>query len=88
MKNQKIIGLLEFDKIREAVAACAASSCARDEISSSEPSFDRYDIEYASSLTREADLTLNKYLLNPICGFDDVTETLEKARVGATLGMG
>lgn len=39
-------------------------------------------------LPAEADLTINKYQLNPIAGFDDVSDSLEKARVGSTLTMG
>lgn len=88
MLDRKTIGLLEFDKIREKVAACAVSDRAKAEISSAVPTLDRYDAEYAASLTREADLTINKYQLNPIAGFDDVSDSLEKARVGSTLTMG
>ena len=62
MLDRKTIGLLEFDKIREKVAACAVSDRAKAEISSAVPTLDRYDAEYAASLTRETSLSTNTCL--------------------------
>lgn len=78
MTDLKIVGLLEFDKIREKVAAYAVSDTAKENILNAVPAFNRYDIEYAAALTVEADLVTNKYLLNPIAGFDDASASLEK----------
>ena len=88
MTDLKIVGLLEFDKIREKVAAYAVSDTAKENILNAVPAFNRYDIEYAAALTVEADLVTNKYLLNPIAGFDDASASLEKARIGSTLTFG
>ena len=87
MPNSKIYTLLEFDKIREAVSEYAASSLTAKEIVESNPSFNKSKIEYSLSLTHEADIMLNVLLLNPVSGFDDVTEILEKARKDSALSM-
>jgi len=87
MPNNKVYALLEFNKVKDAVAEYAASSLTAEEIQNSAPSFDKYEIERNLSLTREADVMLNKLLLNPVCAFDDVTEILEKAKKDSTLSM-
>ena len=87
MPNDKVYALLEFDKVKETVAEYAASSLTATEILKSAPSFDKFEIERNLLLTREADIMLNKLLLNPVCVFDDVTEILEKARKDSTLSM-
>jgi len=87
MPNNKVYALLEFDKVKETVAEYAASSLTANEIRNSVPSFDKFEIERNLSLTHEADVMLNKLLLNPVCAFDDVTEILEKARKDSTLSM-
>ena len=87
MPDDKVYALLEFDKVKETVAEYAASSLTAAEILNSTPSFDKFEIERNLLLTREADIMLNKLLLNPVCAFDDVTEILEKARKDSTLSM-
>ncbi|MBO5215105.1 MAG: endonuclease MutS2 [Clostridia bacterium] len=88
MVSKKVFDLLEFDKIKESVAACAVSARARVQLMNSQPSFDYAQIQRDLTLTKEGDLLINKYLMNPLSSFDDVSETLERARVGATLSMG
>lgn len=87
MPNEKVYALLEFDKVKETVAEYAASPLTAAEILRSVPSFDKVEIERNLLLTREADIVLNKLLLNPVCAFDDVTEILEKAKKDSTLSM-
>ena len=87
MPDDKVYALLEFDKVKETVAEYAASSLTAAEILKSTPSFDKFEIERNLLLTREADIMLNKLLLNPVYAFDDVTEILEKARKDSTLSM-
>ena len=74
MPDDKVYALLEFDKVKETVAEYAASSLTAAEILNSTPSFDKFEIERNLLLTREADIMLNKLLLNPVCAFDDVTD--------------
>ena len=88
MIDLKILCLLEFDKIREKVAGCAVSDITKNNLLTAVPSFNKYDAEYAAALTAEADLVMNKYMLSPIVGFDDVGDSLEKARIGSTLTFG
>ena len=88
MPNERTLKLLEFDKVRESVGQLAASDRARREITESVPSFDEFEIKRNLSLTREADLMLNKFALNPVVSFDDIDEVLEKAGKDSTLSMG
>lgn len=88
MLSEKTIKLLEFDKIREAVASYATSAKTRLSLEKELPTFNKHEIERSLLLTNEAMLLLNKYLIDPLIGFDDVGEILEKARVGVMLGFG
>ncbi len=87
MVSNKTLNLLEFNKVRERVANYASSSIARERVLSSVPSFERTEVLIQLNQTAEAERMLNKYLLNPIIGFDSISEYLEKARVDATLNM-
>ena len=80
MLNERTINLLEFDKVKESVGALSASERARKEIEGSAPSFDVYEIERNLALTREADMMLNKFALNPVVAFDDIDDVLEKSK--------
>ncbi len=86
--NEKTLKLLEFDKIRECVAECAASGPTKEKILESTPIFDKFEVERLLQLTDEAHKMLNKFSLNPIVAFDDVTHIVAKAQKDATLGMG
>lgn len=88
MPEKRIFDLLEFNKIKETVAQYTVSNRAREEILSSAPSFDKYEIETALNMTREASLMLEKYQLNPVAAFDDLDEILEKSKKDVTLAMG
>ena len=88
MSEKRIFDLLEFNKIKETVAQYTVSNRAREEILSSAPSFDKYEIETALNMTREASLMLEKYQLNPVAAFDDLDEILEKSKKDVTLAMG
>lgn len=88
MPEKRIYDLLEFNKIKETVAQYTVSNRAREEILSSAPSFDKYEIETALNMTREASLMLEKYQLNPVAAFDDLDEILEKSKKDVTLAMG
>lgn len=83
--NDKLLSLLEFDKIRNGVAECATSEFSRSLIKTQVPSFDRREIEHMLTLTAEACEMLNKYNLNPVEAFDDVAPLLEKAEKEAIL---
>lgn len=88
MPEKRIFDLLEFNKIKETVAQYTVSNRAREEILSSALSFDKYEIETALNMTREASLMLEKYQLNPVAAFDDLDEILEKSKKDVTLAMG
>ena len=88
MPEKRIYDLLEFNKIKETVAQYTVSNRACEEILSSAPSFDKYEIETALNMTREASLMLEKYQLNPVAAFDDLDEILEKSKKDVTLAMG
>lgn len=88
MLNERTINLLEFDKVKESVGALSASERARKQITESAPSFDVYEIERNLALTREADMMLNKFALNPVVAFDDIDDVLEKSKKDSVLSMG
>lgn len=88
MPGKRIYDLLEFNKIKETVAQYTVSDRARNEILSSAPSFDKFEIDTALNMTREACLMLEKYQLNPIAAFDDLDDVLEKSKKDVTLTMG
>lgn len=88
MSGKRIYDLLEFNKIKETVAQYTVSDRARNEILSSAPSFDKFEIDTALNMTREACLMLEKYQLNPIAAFDDLDDILEKSQKDVTLTMG
>ncbi len=88
MPSSRVYELLEFNKIRQSVAAFAVLSHTKEKLCTALPSFNFSEISTAQSLTIEADVMLNKLLLDPIVSFDPIDELLEKARVDATLGMG
>ncbi len=86
--SDKTIKLLEFDKIRDAVASCAVSLRTKDEIIEELPSFDIIEIKRNLVLTQEGYKLLNVHLINPLMQFDEIDEILEKSRIGSTLAMG
>ena len=86
--SDKTIKLLEFDKIRDAVAGCAVSLRTKDEIIEELPSFDIIEIKRNLVLTQEGYKLLNVHLINPLMQFDEIDEILEKSRIGSTLAMG
>lgn len=88
MPTKRVYEILEFNKICDAVSNCAVLSATKNRILVAQPTFDLAEIRVLQSLTAEADIMLNKLLLNPIVAFDDIDEILEKARVDVTLSMG
>ena len=88
MPTKQVYDLLEFNRIKEAVASCAVSQRTKREVISSYPSFNKEEIKVSLAFTQEADLMLNKFLLNPLVAIDEIDEILEKARIDSTLTMG
>lgn len=88
MIEERVSRLLEFDKIKDAVARCAASGCGARAILAEEPSFDAPEVKRALSLTDEAVRMLETHLSDPTSAFDDVGEILERADKGSVPGMG
>ena len=70
--SDKTIKLLEFDKIRDAVASCAVSLRTKDEIIEELPSFDIIEIKRNLILTQEGYKLLNVHLINPLMQFDEI----------------
>lgn len=89
MQNfEKTLKLLDFEKILTMIADCAHTTNARQAILSHVPIFEIKTAENLQNLTWEATITRNKYLLSPIIAIDDISEILEKNRIGITLQMG
>ena len=86
--DEKILKVLEFEEIRDRLAEFAVSSCGKNEICRLMPSHDYRDVEYNLRLTDEVYTVKNKYLVNPVSEFDDISEILDKANAGATLRPG
>ncbi len=85
---EKTIKLLDFEKILTMVSDCAHTINAKRAILSHIPMFDIKMAENLQNLTWEATIVRNKYLINPIIAIDDISEILEKNRIGITLQMG
>ncbi len=85
MANDRLLSLLEFDKIRNGVAECATSEISRSILKQQVPSFDKYEIDHMLALTSEACDMLDRYNLNPVEAFDDVSGLLDKSSKGGVL---
>lgn len=88
MPSNRVYDLLEFSRIKENVASFSILQKTKSQLLLALPNFSLDVCKKTLEYTREADLLLNKYLLDPLLPFDDVDELLEKARVDATLSMG
>lgn len=88
MNDEKLLGILEFDKILEAVCDCAVSEPTKRAIVETNPSDDYKEVQILQAQTKEAYIIKTKYLLSPIVQFDDITEFLNKAKAGAVLHSG
>ncbi len=86
--NEKLLKVLEFDEIRNRLAAYAVSQPAKEQILSLMPHSDFISVQKSLQYTEQAYTVKNKYLVSPICEFDDISEILDKARTGAVLRPG
>lgn len=86
--QEKLLKVLEFDEVRRRLARYAVSDCGKQAILSIVPYYEYAQVQHSLSLTEEAYIVKNKYLVNPIAEFDDITEILGKAKAGAVLRPG
>lgn len=82
------IKTLELDKILTLASGYASSSRAKSRITALLPTQNYDEILSRLDFTRQAELLISKYRYGGVEPFDDIDETLEKARIGATLTMG
>ncbi|MBQ7227604.1 MAG: endonuclease MutS2 [Clostridia bacterium] len=82
------IKTLELDEILKRVSAYACSPCGRSRIINSLPTDDFSEVQSRLEFTSQAVLLITKYRHGGIESFDDINDTLEKVRAGATLSMG
>ena len=83
--EERILKLLEYDKVTELVSAYAVSDNAKDAILNMRPSFDIGEISQMQETTEQAILIRDKYLVGHISAPDNVLPILAKADVGVTL---
>lgn len=88
LNKNRTIKLVDFDKVLCLVAENALSVAAKKDILSCVPDFNLSDAERLQSLTEEAMIVRNKYLLSPVMAVDETEEILAKSRIGITLNMG
>lgn len=81
----KLLTVLEYDKILEKVAAFAVNERAKREISEISPCFEINEASYLQDVTTQAATLKDKYLVRPVYSIGDVNPLLAKAEVGATL---
>ncbi len=85
MDKNKILEVLEFDKVLEQIAECAVSEPTRDVIKKLVPLNELEEVKKLQRLTHEAYLISQKYLLRPVVEFDDATQLISKAVANSCL---
>ena len=83
--DQKTLSILEFNKVREQLAAHAAFALGRERALSLEPAVELEIIEARQRETAEALEIINREGGLPLGGVRDIREPLRKARMGSTL---
>ncbi len=86
--QEKLLRVLEFEEIRRRLSRFAVSECGKEAALSLVPAFDFDEAQTNLALTEEAYTVKYKYLINPVCEFDDIEEVLQKAKAGAVLRPG
>lgn len=87
MISQKIIKVLEFDKVKQAVGMYAALPGSPAKLMEDNPITDFDNCRQFLELTREADITLTDYGVNPIYAYEDVGNALLKAEKQSLLAI-
>src|SRR3954463_3652306 len=77
--------LLEFDKVRNLVAARAACSLGKDAARRLEPSRDPGEVRARQALTTEMAEALSAGLSPPFGGLHDIRANVRRAQINATL---
>ncbi len=83
--QERSLRVLEFHKIREQLAAFAATGAGRQRCETLKPVADLKAIEKAQAETEEAVALLSYTGVQPVSPFEDCTAQIERARVGSTL---
>jgi DNA mismatch repair protein MutS2 len=83
--RQELNQALDFDKVLALVAARASFSCSEKAILSSLPNLDRYEVQEALTLVKEAMELEQKALLPSMTGISDVSELVSMCEKGMNL---
>jgi DNA mismatch repair protein MutS2 len=86
MEN-RVLNVLEFDKIRDRLAGFAASEVGRDNALSLRPAMDASDARTLLQQTSEAESVFIRGGQSPIEGFDDVRPTLKRIHAALSLSI-
>ncbi len=86
--NEKAIKTLEFDKIRAMLANECLSEMSRELAENLVPSTNPLEVAVSQNETWEAVDYMDKTGSAPLHGFNDVRDSLHKARIGLILGPG
>lgn len=85
--NERTLRALEYDKILAKVAHFASSKAAKNQIMELRPTSDIAEIERMLSEVEEADKILFVHSVSPSFNFDDISFSLERAKVMSVLTM-
>lgn len=85
MTSKKVFETIEFDKILNVVSAFAISNLGKSSIINLLPTDNYDDAICLQEQTSSAYQILYEKLIDPIDYFDDITQFIEKAQIGATL---
>ncbi len=86
--NEKAIRTLEFDKVRAMLANECLSEMSRELAENLLPSSNPLEVTVSQNETWEAVDYMDKTGSAPLHGFNDIRESLNKARIGLILGPG
>jgi len=87
MYTERIIKILEYDKIIEKIAAFTNSEQARYLINSLKPENDYIKARVLIQETAEADRILNEFGISPNFAFDDISSILAASEIGSMLSV-
>ena len=86
--DQKVLNKLEFDKIREKLAAGALSDSGKEAALSLQPQTTVAATRNLLSETLEAESVLMRAASSPMSGFSNITSELARLKAGADIGCG
>ncbi|MBQ3053448.1 MAG: endonuclease MutS2 [Clostridia bacterium] len=86
--TDKLLKILEFDKILDLIASRAVTGTAKERISALKPETDYEKVKFLQSRMSDATAMLARRAMPPVSALSDIRESLKRCDAGGTLGMG